>query len=111
MRRPNGGAIGCLTLMFVAGCSAAPRLMDAEDVIKFERDGADESALLVWVQDPALAFNLSQPDFDRLSKAGISEAVLGELRWRTEEYRRSNQTTPEPHKHDNKQPAAGGHRH
>lgn len=111
MQRLNGGAIWCLTLMFVAGCSSGPRLMDAAAVIKFKRDGADDSALLALVQDPALAFNLSQLDFDRLSKAGINEAVIGELRWRTEEYRRSNQPPAEPHKHDNKQLAAGGHRH
>lgn len=111
MQRLTVGALGCLTLILVAGCSSGPRLMDADEVIKFKRDGADDSALLALVQDPALAFNLSQPDFDRLSKAGINEAVIGELRWRTEEYRRSNQPRAEPHKHDDKQPASGGHQH
>jgi hypothetical protein len=84
----------------------------ADDVLRFKREGADDSALLVWVQDPSRAFNLTQPDFERLSKAGINEAVIGELRWRTEEYRRSNQpAVVEKHEHADKRAATDGHRH
>jgi hypothetical protein len=100
-----------MILMLLAGCSSRPRLADVDDVLEFKKKGADDSALLVWVQDPALAFDLTQQDFERLSKAGINEAVIGELRWRTEEYRRSNQGADKKQMHEDKSPAAGGHRH
>jgi hypothetical protein len=104
-------AVGSLLLAFVAGCAGAPLMTSADDVLRFKSEGADDSALLVWVQDPARAFNLTETDFDRLSKARINEAVIGELRWRSEEYRRSGPPMAEKQKPADRPAAADGHRH
>lgn len=105
------GAAAFLALAFAAGCAGAPRMTSADDVLRYKSEGADDATLLEWVQDPGRAFDLTEPDFARLSKSGINEAVIGELRWRTELYRRSNPPAIEKHSHPGKSPAAGGHQH
>lgn len=104
-------ALGSLALAFVAGCAGAPLMTSADDVLKYKSDGADDSALLVMVQDPGRTFNLSEPDFERLKQARINEAVIGELRWRTEEYRRSSPPASEKPKSADRPAAADGHKH
>lgn len=105
------GAAASLALAFAAGCAGAPRMTSADDVLRLKKEGADDAALLEWVQDPGRAFDLTEPDFARLSKSGINEAVIGELRWRTEMYRRSKPPAPEKHQHPAKSPGGDGHRH
>lgn len=103
------GAVGFLVLVFVTGCAGAPVMTSADDILRYKSEGADDSALLVWVQDPGRAFNLSEPDFQRLKQAHVNEAVIGELRWRTEEYRRAASAAsekPKPREH----PAGDGHK-
>lgn len=104
-------AFGSLAIALAAGCAGAPQMMSANDVLRLKSEGADDSALLVWVQDPGRAFNLSEPDFDRLKQARINEAVIGELRWRTEEYRRSSPPAAEKLKSPDRPAAADGHKH
>lgn len=104
------GAAGSLLLAFVAGCASAPVMTNADDILRYKSEGADDSALLVWVQDPGRAFNLSEPDFERLKQARVNEAVIGELRWRSEMYRRSAPAAAKKPKPGDRQ-AADGHKH
>ena len=102
------GSVGSLLLVFVAGC-AGPVMTSADDILRYKSEGADDSALLAWVQDPGRAFDLIEPDFERLKKARVNEAVIGELRWRTEEYRRAAVAAsekPKPREHK----AGDGHK-
>lgn len=106
---------GCLVWLMVVGCSGSPepRLASAEDVLQLKMQGVDESGLLTWVKDPSRTFNLLEPDFERLSRAGVGEVVLGELRVRTEEYRRSAKSGRQKPHHVEKpnSPHGDGHRH
>lgn len=104
------GAVSSLALAFAAGCASAPQMTSADDVLRYKSEGADDSALLVMVQDPGRTFNLSEPDFERLKQARVNEAVIGELRWRTEEYRRSAPAPAEKAKPVERH-ASDGHKH
>lgn len=82
---------GALVLV-LTGCASSPdlHLASAADILQQKARGLDDSELLTWVKDPSRAFDLFETDFEKLSGAGVGEVVLGELRWRTEEYRRSS---------------------
>lgn len=104
-------ALGSLVISLAAGCAGAPQMMSADDVLRYKSEGADDSALLVWVQDPARAFNLNEQDFRSLFAARVNEAVIGELRWRSEEYRRSTAPSAAEKPKSADRPASDGHNH
>lgn len=105
------GAAGSLLLAFTAGCAGTPVMTSADDILRYKSEGADDSALLVWVQDPGRAFNLAEADFERLTQARVNEAVIGELRWRSQEYRRSAPAASKKSTKPGERAAADGHKH
>lgn len=102
----------CVLGFMLAGCSSSPepQLASADDVLQLKLQGDDDSALLTWVKDPARTFSLLEPDFERLARAGVGEIVLGELRVRTEEYRRSRRSKTK-HVEKSKHSSGDGHNH
>ncbi len=98
-----------LILACSIGC-AGPEMAGADDVLHQKREGADDGTLLAWVQDSSRVFNLGEPELARLKQAGINEAVIVELRYRSEMYRRSVRPAAETQKPVERH-AADGHRH
>ena len=104
------GRAGFLAFVFISGCAGAPVMTSADDVLRYKSGGADDSALFAWVQDPGRAFNLSEPDFERLKQARVNDGVIGELRFRSEEYRRSVPAASKKPKPGERQ-SGDGHKH
>ena len=73
-------------LLTLASCAVDPGLAPASDVIAMKRSGANDAALLEWVQSPSRTFDLDETDIADLVEAGLSEEVIDAMLARSKEH-------------------------
>ena len=85
MRNTKVLVVAALSLT-LASCGVDPGLAPASDVIAMKRSGANDAALLKWVQSPSRTFDLDETDIADLVEAGLSEEVLDAMLARSKEH-------------------------
>ncbi len=83
----------------LASCAGGPGLAQASDVIEMKRSGADDAALLDWVQSPSRTFDLEDADIADLVEAGLSEKVIDAMLARSKEQHEDEHSHEHGHRH------------